>query len=171
MAWKWTGRPTASAPARVPGASLKVLLQQHIALRPFYPELERFYVAARIEESLPLDAVENVIEAVREQTPDVFDHSVSAAIDEASAPGPEISILTADAVHEDGILSPPRDPIGELDHNKARDFQVAGVFNRLWKVFTSADKVQSSTEAWIKAYNNLSGPIGSILDWLKHLTH
>lgn len=152
------------------GASLRALLQQHYALRPFYPEIDSLYQAVRsgrIEEPLPIDAVNDVMEVVREQTPTVFDESVSAAIDEAAAPEPRRAIVDEAGTGDDEIVAPPPDPMGELDPGKAHDVQVASAFNRLWKVFTAADKVQSSTAAWIKAYDDLSGPMKPVLDWLR----
>lgn len=154
-------------------ASLKALLQQHTALRPFYPELDSFYRAVRtgrFEESLPLDAVDSIMEVVREQTPGIFDESVSTAIAEASAPEPKAAVVEADALATDERITPPPDPLGELDQSKAHDFQVAGVLNRLWRVFTAADKVQSNTAAWMKAYNDLSGPVTQFIAWLRNIS-
>lgn len=152
-------------------ATLKALLQQHAALRPFYPEIDSFYRAVRtgrIEETLPLDAVDGIIEVVREQTPEIFDEAVSAAIMEASEPEPDVPPGEAVPVQADEPILPPPDPLGEFDRGKAHDIQVAGVLNRLWKVFTSADKMQSSTAAWIKAYNDLSGPVAQFVAWLRN---
>jgi hypothetical protein len=152
-------------------AKLKVLLQQNIALRPFYPEIDDFYRAVktgRIDRPLPLDAVNNVKEIVRGQTPTVFDASVSNAIGEASASEPEITLAEDGAQNDGEAIAPPPDPVGELDHRSAHDFQVAGVLNRLWKVFTSAEKVHSSTTAWIETFHSLSDPMKPILDWLHH---
>jgi len=152
-------------------AALKVLLQHHIALRPFYPALGDFYRAVqtgRIEEPLPLDAVESVKAIVLEQTPDVFDVSVSIAIGETSAPEATIVAIEIEGPNDEETISPPPDPIGELDQAKAHDFQIAGVLNGLWKVLSTADKVRSTTEAWIQTYQSMSGPMKQILEWLQH---
>ncbi|TNC98638.1 MAG: nuclease [Stygiobacter sp.] len=149
-------------------ARLKTMLQQHIAIRPFYPEIEDFYRAVqtgRIDASLPLDAVSDVISVVRAQTPTVFDESVTNAIGEVSSPKPQITAVGQDVNGNDAI-SPPPDPLGELDPTKARDFQTAGWINGLWKVFKTGATVRDTTEAWIATYHSLSDPIKQILTWL-----
>jgi hypothetical protein len=152
-------------------AKLKALLQQHISIRPFYPEVDGFYHAVktgRLDRPLPLDAVNDVKEVVRGQTPTIFDRSVSEAIGEASAPEPEIDTVAGAAPAEGEPITPPPDPVAELDTKSAHAFQVAGVLNRLWKVFTSAEKVHTSTTAWMETFQSLNDPMKSILDWLHH---
>lgn len=153
-------------------ASLKTLLELHAALRPFFPEIESFYRAVRsgrLEEALPLDAVEDLTALVREHTPAVFDESVSSAIVDAAAPEPRIEPVEAPAVADGEVISPPPDPLGDLEPGKAHDLQTAGVFNRLWKVFNAVGKIRSNTEAWIKTYDDLAEPMGRLLDWLRHI--
>jgi len=152
-------------------AALKVLLQQHIALRPFYPELNAFYRAVqtgRIDEPLPLDAVDNIKAIVLGQTPAVFDASVSIAIGETSAPETVVAAVEIEDANAEETISPPPDPIGELDQAKAHDFQIAGILNRLWKVLSAGEKVRSTAEAWIQTYHSMSGPMKQILEWLQH---
>ena len=149
-------------------AGLKTMLQQHIALRPFYPEIEDFYRAVKtghIDAPLPLDAVSDVINVVRTQTPKVFDESVSEAIGEASSPAPKVTVVDR-GVTDHSSISPPPDPLGELDPTKAHDFQTAGWVNGLWKVFKAGATVHANTEAWIASYRSLSDPIKQILTWL-----
>lgn len=151
-------------------AGLKALLQHHAALRPFYPEVESYYRAVRtgrIEETLPLDAVESIFAVVREQTPMLFGESVSAALNEASARENVPASIEGDGGRVDETISPPPDPLGSLDPKKAHDFQIAGVLNRLWKVFTSSEKIHSSLSGWTKTYNELSGPVTEIVRWLR----
>jgi hypothetical protein len=48
---------------------LKILLEQHIGLRAYYPAVEEFYQSVRtghLERPLPLDAVEDFIQGVRD---------------------------------------------------------------------------------------------------------
>ena len=149
-------------------ASLKALLQQHIALRPFYPQVDEFYRAVktgRIDEPLPLDAVSEVISVVRAQTPTVFDESVSAAIDEASSSEIQVAVVQDD-LSADGSISPPPDPLGELEPTKAREFQIASSLNSLWKVFKAGSTIHAGTDAWIATYRSLSNPIKEVLVWL-----
>ena len=152
-------------------AKLKALLQQHTSIRPFYPEVDGFYRAVtngRLDRPLPLDAVNDIKAVLRDQTPSIFDRSVSEAIGEASAPEPEIGTVAEAAPTEGEPILPPPDPVGELDPKSAHAFQVAGVLNRLWKVFTSAEKVRTSTNAWMEAFQSLNDPMKSILEWLHH---
>jgi hypothetical protein len=48
---------------------LKIFLEQHIGLRPYYPEIEKFYrdvQTGRIETPLPQDAVDGFVKGVRD---------------------------------------------------------------------------------------------------------
>lgn len=150
-------------------ARLKTVLQQHIALRPFYPEVNSFYEAVKsghISEPLPLDAVEHFVDAVRAQTPAIFHPSVVGAIDDTAAASREIAILPEVVTSDNGVISPPVDPLGYLDNSKAHDFQVAGAVNRLWKVFCAGETVNKAAAAWLAAYQALSPSVAQILDWL-----
>jgi hypothetical protein len=72
-------------------ARLKILLQDHIGLRIFYPELERHYVAiktVRLTRPLKRDAEEAIKQIIHEHTPDVFETSVGTAMDEVGKPVP-----------------------------------------------------------------------------------
>jgi hypothetical protein len=150
-------------------ARLKSFLQQHIALRPFYPEVDGFYRAVqsgRLEEPLPLDAVDAFVGVVRDHTPVLFTPSVLGAISEtASTENAEL----ASAVKTSGseIIAPPSDPLGRLNPAKAHDFLLAGAINRLWKVFRAGEQVHSAAESWLATYTALSGPVAEILRWIQ----
>jgi hypothetical protein len=65
-------------------SKLKTYLEQHIGLRVFYPEIAKFYrdvQTGKLEQPLPLDAVEGFVRGVQESTPDVFDPSVAETIE------------------------------------------------------------------------------------------
>lgn len=151
------------------GARLKTVLEQHMGLRPYYPEIEIFYrdvQAGHLNAPLPLDAVEGVVRAVQKHTPDIFDPSVVSAIDEGSRPARTF-------VHEESKATPvaqpapPRDPLGELDISKAHDFQVAGIVNNLWRVFAAGEKIHNAGGAWRATYDALAPPVGQVLNWLR----
>lgn len=149
-------------------ASLKILLEQHIALRAFYPEVEDFYRSVRsghIDSPLPIDAVYDIIGVIDAQTPAIFDEGVSDAIKEASSPELLIAKVENDAT--DGHIAPPIDPLGELDPSKAHDFQTAGWVNNLWKIFNAGAAVYASVEPWIKTYQALIAPVTAVLKWLR----
>lgn len=148
---------------------LATIIEQHIGLRPYYPEVEVFYRdvrKGRLNAPLPLDAIEQVMRAVQEHTPSLFDQSVVAAIDESAKPNP--TIVRADSpVEVTGPLSPPDDPLGELDSTKAHDFQAAGVVNKLWQVYSAGEKIYNSGGAWKDTYHALAPPVSQVLEWLK----
>lgn len=150
-------------------ARLKTVLQQHIALRPFYPEVAAFYEAVRsghIADPLPLDAVEHIVDAIQAQTPLIFDPSVVGAIDETATASRVVAAHPEHAAAGSDVIVPPADPLGELDTGKARDFQVAGAVNRLWKVFTSGEKISKSATAWLATYTALSPWVAQVIKWL-----
>ncbi|WP_156667159.1 hypothetical protein [Rhizobium bangladeshense] len=149
-------------------ASLRTFLENHMALRAFYPEVEEFYRSVRsghVEAPLPLDAVSDVIEVIEAHTPALFDQSVSDAVKDATQAEPQIVEFEGEATK--GVISPPTDPLGELDHAKAHDFQTAGWVNNLWKIVRAGPTVHASLDAWNKTYHALIAPVGVILKWLR----
>ncbi|QCL98311.1 hypothetical protein [Agrobacterium tumefaciens] len=149
-------------------ASLRTFLENHIALRAFYPEIEEYYRSVRsghVEAPLPLDAVSDVIGVIEEQTPALFDHSVSDAVKDATLAEPQVVEIEGEATKS--VISPPIDPLGELDLTKAHDFQTAGWVNNLWKIFIAGPTAHASLEAWNKTYHALVTPVTAILKWLR----
>jgi hypothetical protein len=151
-------------------ARLKIMLEQHIALRAFYPEVERFYLdvrKGRLEEPLPQDAVERATRTIVEYTPKFFEQEVTAGLREVERAPPQIFLSDEDiAAHAPGVILPPADPIGTLDLKKSRDFSTAAAFNKLMEVAEKGDKVAGSLEGWGKVFHQLSDNIGPIIDWL-----
>jgi hypothetical protein len=154
-------------------AKLKTFLEQHIGLRVFYPEIGNFYrdvQSGRIEEPLPLDAVQGFVRGVKESSPTIFDPDVQYAIEGSAIPTstaarpPDSDLPPAEANQP----LPPKDPLGDMDPNKAWDFTFAGAANNLWKAFREGEKVHNALEAWQKAGADLSPYINTILDWLHH---
>lgn len=151
-------------------AKLKIVLEQHIGLRAYYPEIENFYrdvQSGRLQEPLPLDAIDGVVQTVQIYTPEIFDPSVVAAIDESAKSNPPASSEEIKEIEVNQPLPPP-DPLGNLDPSKAHDFQVAGVVNKLWQVFTSGEKVQKAVESWQATHDRLAPYVAQVLEWLEH---
>ena len=149
-------------------ASLRTFLENHIALRAFYPDVEDYYRSVRsghIEAPLPLDAVIDVIGVIEAHTPALFDQSVSDAVKDATQFQPKVA--ESEGAATKGAISPPMDPLGELDHTKSHDFQTAGWVNNLWKIFKEGPKIHASLDAWNKTYHALTGPVAAILNWLR----
>jgi hypothetical protein len=157
-------------------AKLKTFLEQHIGLRVFYPEIANFYrdvQSGRIEEPLPLDAVDGFINGVKANTPLVFESSVQDAIEgsAASIPGPIPASSDSPHILEPAPPLPPKDPLGELDSRKAGDFTFAGAANGVWRAFLEGYKVHRAVEGWKKTSDALLPHIQEILQWLHHFVN
>jgi hypothetical protein len=153
-------------------SQLKTLLEQHIGLRPYYPEIEKFYrdvQTGHLETPLPQDAVEGFVNGVRGNTPMVFDVSVGGAIEEIAQPVPIVRPPSADDrwQADQNQVVPPTDPLKELDPKKARDFSVGGVINALWRVFLEGERLPKAAEAWHDAGETLRPYVEAILEWLR----
>lgn len=150
-------------------SSLKILLEQHVGLRAFYPELEVFYRDVRsgtLQEPLPLDAVGGVVDVVVANTPDLFDPSVGAAIDQSTGvPAPIMPTEEMEPRNEDP--TPPPDPLGELDPHAASDFQTAGIINSLWEVFLHGEDITDSPDIWSSTHDALAPHIRRVVRWIR----
>lgn len=149
---------------------LKALLQQHIALRNFYPEVERFYGAVRngrLEQPLPLDAVEGFERTVREYTPSVFEPEILNGLREAERGPPSIELGPEDRrAPSPGAILPPPDPFGELEPQKSRSFSVASSINSLYEAFLKGKDLPEAIAGWDELAHKLGVDAGSIIDWL-----
>jgi uncharacterized protein YjbI with pentapeptide repeats len=146
---------------------LKALLQAHMALRVFYPALERFYDDVRFgrsDDPLPLDAVQKIAAIVKE-TPQIFHASVSQALADAAPALPE-SFDRADGEREFKGLQPPPDLLGTLPTEKAQNYTQASIINRLFAVFLKGEALNKNSEAWIKMGHKLTPLVKTVLDWL-----
>ncbi len=153
-------------------SKLKTFLEQHIGLRVFYPEIANFYrdvQRGRIEDPLPLDAVAGVVQGVRDNTPTVFAPSVQEAIEGSAEPASTSPPNEGGRglASEGDLPLPPRDPLGEVDSQKAGDFTFAGTANGLWKAFIEGNKIHKAAEAWQKTGDALRPHINEILIWLQ----
>ena len=110
-------------------SQLKVLLEQHIGLRNFYPEVEKFYGAVRngrLEQPLPQDAVDGFERTVLKHTPDVFEPEVSLSLQEVERKPPVVELPSEDVrTRGPGAILPPPDPLGELEPRKSHSFGIA----------------------------------------------
>ena len=120
-------------------ARLTTFLENHIALRAFYPELERHYQTVstgRLLTPLARDVVDGVQRAIKDHTPAVFEDSVGAVINASAKPIPEVRPpLPEDTPPRDpNRPRPPRDPVADIDPTKLRSFTFASTVNRIWSV-------------------------------------
>lgn len=150
---------------------LRIWTQQHIGLRTFYPEVERFYdtvKSGRLERPLPEDAVAGFEQVVREYTPRCFEPEVSAGLREVEREPPQITIAPEDiAAHESAPIQPQPDPWGELEPRKSRSFSIGGAINGLWKVFLKGKDVKEAKDGWGEVADKLRPHASSILEWLQ----
>jgi hypothetical protein len=152
---------------------LKIFLEQHIGLRPYYPEIENFYrdvQSGHIVTPLPQDAVEGFVRGVQDHTLSVFDPSVTDAVEACAQPTPEIASPGHVPPADERQPEPPADPLKELNPKKAHDFTLGGVVNALWKVYLEGDKVPKAAEGWKKAGDTLQPFVEPILAWLRSFT-
>lgn len=152
-------------------ARLRTILQQHIALRAFYPEVERFYDAVRsghLERPLPDDAVAAVGRTIKENTPRYFEPEVSEGLKRVEREPPEVALSPDDiAGHGSAPIQPPPDPLGELEPRKSRSFSTASAINALWKTFLKGKDIPEALEGWRDVAGKLGENVGPVIDWLK----
>ncbi|HTW36470.1 MAG TPA: leucine-rich repeat domain-containing protein [Rhizomicrobium sp.] len=152
-------------------SKLKTFLEQHMGLRVFYPEIANFYRDLRtghLKEPLPLDAVEGFVQGIQNNTPAVFEPTVSDAIQGTAEPPVVIpaSDRLESASRDTGQPMPPPDPLGDVDPERAWDFTFAGTANGLWRAFLEGSKVYKAAAAWKKAGDAIAPHAQEILKWL-----
>ncbi|MGX1050857.1 hypothetical protein AB7M74_001792 [Bradyrhizobium japonicum] len=153
-------------------AQLAVLLEDHIGLRVFYPELERHYLAVktgRLITPLERDAVESFQRAIHANTPTVFHESIGAVVDEAAKPVPELKPLSREEAppFDPNYPRPPSDPIADIDPAKARSFILASAANRIWQVLLAGKDLPTAIEGWRRTYDQIKPYVGPLLSWLR----
>jgi hypothetical protein len=152
-------------------SKLKTFLEQHMGLRVFYPEIMHFYrdvQSGRIDIPLPLDAVDAFVREVKANSPNVFDESVTSAIQGSSEPAAIFSESPVRDLQQEHVQPlPPRDPLGEIDAKKSRDFTFAGAANGLWKTFLEGQKIHRAVEGWKATGEALYPHVNQLIDWLR----
>jgi hypothetical protein len=99
----------------------------------------------------------------------VFDVSVADAIEESaetpySAGQPKAASKSQLDVNQP---TPPRDPLGEIDPQRSRDYTFAGAVNGVWKTFLQGEKLHKAVEGWKAAGDTLYPPVSQIIGWLR----
>jgi|SRR5215216_1091175 len=153
-------------------SKLSVLLEDHIPLRSFYPEVERHYHVVntgRLVKPLSRDAVEAIQRVIRSQTPTVFDETISPAVDEAAKPVPDFNSLPQEELPpaDPSRPKPPHDPIADADPQKSRSYVLASAFNRIWSLLQKGKDSAQAVEGWQRTYDLMKPHIGQILDFLR----
>jgi len=148
---------------------LNRILEFHIALRPFYPGVGRFYDDVRsgaLSAPLPRDAIAGFVETVREYTPDIFEPSVSRGIDKVeedfaphpAAPAPQL---------EPGVLAPRPDPIDAPDPEKTQAYSLTSTINAVYRVFREGKDMAAAIKGWDEAAQKLGEHAGPVIEFLK----
>jgi len=152
-------------------AKLKILLEQHIGLRAYYPAVEDFYDSVRgghLEAPLPIDAVAAFIKGVESHTPSLFEPDVAQALAGVAQPLPTIAPPEPGARRTDATQpAPPPDPLGEVDPTSAQRVTLASAINALWKALSSGDTTGKNVEGWAKVTATLAPKVAPILEWLR----
>ena len=149
---------------------LKGILQQHIALRGFYPEVERLYSAIQkghLEKPLPWDNVEAFGRTIRENTPDKFEPEVSRGLQEVERLPPVIELQPEDIRRDSNAILPPPDPLGEVKPENSRSFSVASVVNGVMKVVTKGKDVSQAWDGWQHVAHKLGEDAAPVIEWLR----
>jgi len=151
---------------------LKILMQGHIGLRAYYPAIEQFYESVRSghqEAPLPPDQVASIIQDVRDNAPKIFEPNVVDTLDTTARPIPEIPSSNVDENSNVDLSrpTPPPDPFGEVETAKAKNYQLAGILNALWKTVLDGEKLDKRVEGWSKVIAAVGPKVAEILDWLR----
>lgn len=154
-------------------SKLSVLLEDHIALRSFYPEIERHYHAVRtgrVVTPLSRDAVQAIQTIIRSQTPKVFDETIVPAIVEAAKPVPDMRPPPQEDLPpaDPNRPKPPKDPIAETDLQSSQSYVLASAYNRIWSILQKGKNAAQGVEGWQKTYNLLKPHIGSVIEFLRN---
>jgi hypothetical protein len=151
-------------------AELKVLLEQHIGLRAYYPAMEDFYESVRsghLERPLPIDAAEGFIQGVRDNTPILFEPNVADTLQGVAQPLPRISKYESGGTNIPPHPVPPPDPLDPIDPEKSQRFTLASGINALWKVFLLGDSVSKAVDGWSKAKATLGPLAAQLIEYLR----
>ncbi|ABD05497.1 hypothetical protein RPB_0786 [Rhodopseudomonas palustris HaA2] len=151
---------------------LSTFLEDHLGLRPYYPELERHYHSirtGRVATPLPRDAVESIRQIIHQHSPAVFDETVAPVMDETAKPLPAVTPLpAADAPPPDPTRpKPPRDPIADVDPAASRNFTFASAANRIYTILKSGKDVGDGVKGWNEVYAAFKERIPPLLKWLQ----
>jgi hypothetical protein len=149
---------------------LRGLLQQHIALRGFYPVVERYYDAvrkSRIDDPLPWDKVEGFGRTVRDNTPDKFEPEISKGLQDVEREEPVIEPV--DVPHDPKAIQPPPDPLGPVNREDSRSFNIASFVNGIMKVVVKGRDVSQAFDGWEHLEQKLWEDAASIIEWLHKL--
>ncbi|TPQ48964.1 hypothetical protein C2U72_21010 [Prosthecomicrobium hirschii] len=150
-------------------AEVKGFLEQHIGIRPHFPELLEFFESVRthaLQEPLPQDAVDHVRQGIAEATPEVFAPNVGQALDVEGGPPSTIEQpSTTDGSGTPKIELPP-DPIQTLNPETEKASAIARTLNALGKILKQGPDYVKNMEAWEKISTQLLPHLQTIIEWL-----
>jgi hypothetical protein len=137
---------------------LTTLLEDNIALRAFYPEVNRHYDAAitgRLSSPLARDAIDGIQRTIHDHTPTIFDESVGAVMGDSGKPIPEVKPPRPEdsPARDPNRPRPPKDPVADVDPAKMRSLTFATTANGIWSVLKQGKDLPTAIEGWQKAYN------------------
>lgn len=153
---------------------LNRILELHMALRPYYDGVERFYSDVRrgtLSEPLPLDAINNFVREVRKHTPDIFEPDVPAAFDaigDQQLPQPTPASGRSDANITETTVVPRADPIEVPDPEKTHSYSQASTVNNSYSAFLKGKDISTAVKGWDDTAHTLAQHASTVIDWLKN---
>ena len=154
-------------------AELRTMLEQHIALSVYYPEIGTFNRDVRDgkpSRAFPLEAVTAVVRTVEAHTPRTFEPPVSRAFADVQDSMPSLPQMPVEPVvpARDTILPPPL-PGGTTDPTGSREFATAGSVNRVWAAVERAASIATVGGGLSIAAHELAPHVQLILQWLQEI--
>jgi len=146
------------------------ILEYNTALRAYYEGVGRFYSdvkSGQLSQPLPKDAVDEFVRTVQAHTPDLFEESVSEGLERVEQEPPVFEHHAPSPDHQP-TLTPPPDPLGEIDPQKSHAYGVAGSINELYKAFLKGKDFSQAVKGWDEAAEKLGESAGPVIDWLKN---
>ena len=122
---------------------LNSILELHMALRPYYEGVERFYVDVKrgsLSQPLPLDAINEFSHEIRKHTPEMFEPDVPATLDAIRDQELPPSVSNSDipeetAAQTQNTVVPRADPMEAPDLEKMQGYGQASTVNNVYPVF------------------------------------
>ena len=142
-----------------------------MALRPFYPEIERLYQTVARGKAAPPPPLANIRaldQAVIDNTPQIFEPEVAKAIKELERAPPPVELPAEDTRSVEGVIRPPKDPVQSPPPMLTHEFQRAANINKLASVIKSTGEFGKGLAGWAALVKLFSDYGPAVFEWLKH---
>ncbi len=156
-------------------ADLDRLIEKQAALNGFYDLVRRHEQAVakgNWSQPFPFEAAKRFIDAVRENTPRLFEPEVGEGLDRVEEAAPLLLADPERPIAPEAQPSPvefPDLPADAPDPEHSRQRQIATAANALWTVFLKGKDLPVALESWTKAAHKLGENVAPILNFLRGL--